>query len=198
MALAAALTLLALPAFAVPMPDDMSLGSPTAPVTVTEYASLGCPHCAAWSREVFPAFKKRFIDTGRVRFVLREMLNGDPDVAAAGFLTARCGGPEHYFQIVEGLFAAEPQMAADGNDLPSLLKVAGDAGLTKTQVAACLSDHAALDALEKRVDVHTQADHVEGTPTFDVNGKRMDGEQPLAALATAIDQAGRHPVARKR
>ncbi len=62
---------------------------------------------------------KRFIDTGRVRFVLREMLNGDPDIAAAGFLTARCAGPAHYFQIVEGLFAAQPQMVADGDDLPA-------------------------------------------------------------------------------
>jgi protein-disulfide isomerase len=198
LAIAALLALLATPAVAAAMPDDMSLGSPKAPVTVTEYASLGCPHCATWARDVFPAFKKRFIDTGRVRFVLREMLNGDPDVAAAGWLTARCAGPAHYFQVVEGLFAAEPQIAADGDDLPSLLKVAGEAGLSKVQVSACLSDHAALAALQKRVDTHEHADHVEGTPTFDVGGKRLAGEQSLAALTTAIDQAGRHPTGGRR
>jgi protein-disulfide isomerase len=190
-ALAAALLILAAPAAAAPLPDDMSLGSPRAPVTVIEYASLGCSHCATWSREVFPAFKARFVVTGKVRFVLREMLTGDPDVAAAGFLTARCAGAAHYFQVVEGLFAAEPQMAADGDDLPSLLKVAGAAGLTKAQVSACLSDHAALADLEKRVDAHVQADHVNGTPMFDVNGTRLEGEQSLAALTAAIKAAHR-------
>jgi protein-disulfide isomerase len=100
--------------------------------------------------------------------------------------------------VVEGLFAAEPQIAADGDDLPSLLKVAGEAGLSKVQVSACLSDHAALAALQKRVDTHEHADHVEGTPTFDVGGKRLAGEQSLAALTTAIDQAGRHPTGGRR
>jgi protein-disulfide isomerase len=189
--LISAVAALAAPALAAPLPDDMSLGNPKAPVTVIEYASVGCPHCATWSREVFPAFKKRFIDTGRVRFVLREMLTGDPDVAAAGFLTARCAGATHYFQVVEGLFAAAPQMAADNDDMPSLLKVAGEAGLSKTQVADCLSNHAALADLEKRVDAHVNADHADSTPTFDINGKRLEGEQSLMTLAEAIDAAGR-------
>ncbi len=191
------LALLAAPVAAAPLPDDMSLGNPKAPVTVIEYASLGCPHCGVWSQDVFPAFKKRFIDTGRVRFVLREMQMGDPDIAAAGFLTARCAGAAHYFQVVEGLFAAQPQMFADGDDLPSLLKVAGEAGLTKVQVSACLSDHAALADLEKRVDNHVNLDHVESTPTFDINGKRLAGEESLAALTTAINQAAAHPARRR-
>ncbi|MGH7023931.1 MAG: DsbA family protein [Caulobacteraceae bacterium] len=170
-------------------PADMALGSPKAPVTVIEYASIGCPHCGTWARDVFPEFKRRFIDTGRVRFVLREMLTGDADVAAAGFLTARCAGPEKYFQVVEGLFEAQPKMAEDGDDLPSLLQVAGQAGLSKVQVSDCLADHAALSALEARSDGYARDDHVDGTPTFDINGTRMVGEQSLAALTTAIDAA---------
>lgn len=174
-------------------PGDMSLGNPKAPVTVIEYASIGCSHCGAWSREVFPEFKRRFIDTGRVRFVLREMLTGDADVAAAGFLTARCAGEAKYFQVVEGLFAAQPQMAADGDDLPSLLKVAAGAGLSKAQVSDCLSDHAALTALEARADSYVRDDHVDGTPTFDIAGKRLAGERSLADLTAAIDAAAPHP-----
>ncbi len=169
--------------------DDMSLGAPTAPVTVIEYASLGCPHCGTWSREVFPEFKRRFIDTGKVRFVLRELLFGDQNVAAAGFLTARCAGKDKYFQVVEGLFAAQPQEAVDGNDLPSLLKVAGEAGLSQAQVSACLGDHAALAELETRTDGYVHDDHVNGTPTFDVAGKRIVGEASLADLSAAIDTA---------
>jgi len=168
--------------------DEMSLGKAAAPVTVVEYASLGCPHCAVWSREVFPEFKRRYIDSGRVRFVLREMLTGDSAVAAAGFLTARCAGPAHYFQIVEDLFAAEPRMERDGDDLPALLDVAARAGLTRSQVAACLSDHAALAALQARTDAHAKLD-AEGTPAFDVAGKRFSGDTSLAALAAAIDAA---------
>ena len=174
-------------------PGDMSLGNPRAPVTVIEYASIGCPHCGAWSRDVFPAFKRRFIDTGRVRFVLREVLFGDPDVAAAGFLTARCAGEAKYFQVVEGLFAAQPRMAADGDDLPALLEVAAAAGLSKAQVSDCLSDHAALTALEARSDAYARDNHIEGTPTFDVAGKRLTGEQSLADLTTAIAAAPHRP-----
>jgi protein-disulfide isomerase len=169
----------------------MSIGRANAPVTVVEYASLGCPHCGDWARDVFPQFKRRFIDTGRVRFVLREMLFGDANTAAAGFLTARCGGPAHYFQIVEGLFDAQPRMAAEGDDLPSLLKVAGAAGLTKVQVSDCLSDHAALAALEARANANAANNHVEATPTFDINGKRIEGGASLAQLTAAIAAAPR-------
>jgi protein-disulfide isomerase len=174
--------------------DDMSLGKPAAPVTVIEYASLGCPHCGTWSREVFPAFKRRYIDTGRARFVLREMLTGDSNVAAAGFLAARCAGKAKYFQVVEGLFAAQPQMQRDGDDLPSLLKVAGDAGLTRDQVSACLTNKAALAALEARADGYARDDRVTGTPTFDIAGRRIEGEASLAAIAAAI--AAARPSAR--
>jgi protein-disulfide isomerase len=169
--------------------DDMSLGAPAAPVTVIEYASLGCPHCGTWSREVFPEFKRRFVDTGKVRFVLREVLFGDQNVAAAGFLTARCAGRAKYFQVVEGLFAAQLREQADGDDLPSLLKVAGEAGLSQAQVSACLGDAAALAALEARADANVRDDHVNGTPTFDIAGKRIEGEASLAALTAAIADA---------
>ena len=171
-------------------PDDMALGRPGAPVTVIEYASIGCPHCGVWARDVFPAFKRRFIDTGRARFILREMLTGDSAVAAAGFLTARCAGPTKYFQMIEGLFAAQPQMEADGDDLPSLLKVAGEAGLSKTQVSACLADPHALSALEARSEGYARDNHIDGTPTFDVGSRRLVGEQSLAALTAAIDAVG--------
>src|SRR5665213_1004091 len=88
---------------------DMALGSLRAPVTVIEYASVGCPHCAVWARTVFPAFKKKYINTGKVRFVFREMLTGDPALAAAGFLVARCAAPAKYFQVVDAIFADQDQ-----------------------------------------------------------------------------------------
>lgn len=193
LAAAAFLVLTAVAAHAQGLPDEMSLGNPAAKVTLIEYGSLGCPHCGAWAREVWPQFKRQFVDTGQVRFVLREMLTGDADMAAAGFLTARCAGRDKYFQVVAGLFAAQPQMMADGDDLPTLLKVAAQAGLSNTQVSACLSDHAALSALEARVDRWAREDGVEATPTFDVNGRKFAGETSLADLAQAIAAAEAAP-----
>ena len=186
--IAAAMALCAVPALAA-SGNDMSLGRADAKVTVIEYASLGCPHCGAWEREVFPAFRRRFIDSGQVRFVLREMLNGDAGVAAAGFLTARCAGRDKYFQVVEGLFDAQPRMQAEGSDLPATLDVAAKAGLTRDQVSACLSNRQALAALEARADAYARDDHVDGTPTFDIDGRRLEGEASLAELASAIDAA---------
>ena len=173
--------------------DDMSLGAQTAPVTVIEYASVGCSHCGAWAREVFPAFKKQFIDTGRVRFVLREMLTGDAAVAAAGFLTARCAPRDKYFQVVDELFDAQPRMDRDGDDMPALLEAAAHAGLSNAQVSACLGDHAALAALEARADSWSRDAHVNGTPEFDVAGRRFTGETSLAELTAAIDAAQHRP-----
>src|SRR4051812_17923156 len=83
--------------------DDKALGKVGAPVTVIEYGSVACPHCAAWDRDVFPAFKAKFIDTGRIRYVFREMLTGDPNLAAAGFVTARCAPPAKYFDVVHAI-----------------------------------------------------------------------------------------------
>src|SRR4051812_5990791 len=97
LALAAALTLGvcgAGAAFAAAANDDMVMGKANAPITVIEYASVGCPHCADWNKEVFPAFKAKYIDTGQVRYIAREILAGDPNLAAAGFLIARCAGKD--------------------------------------------------------------------------------------------------------
>src|SRR5215469_13778378 len=83
---------------------DMSLGNPQAKVTVIEYASLGCPICAKWNNDNFAAFKAKYVDTGKVHYVLREMRTGDAPVAAAGFLLARCVGKDKYFQVVDAVF----------------------------------------------------------------------------------------------
>jgi protein-disulfide isomerase len=184
---ALALTLL-LAATPAAVPPEMSLGRASAPVTVVEYASLGCPHCGVWSRDVFPAFQRQYIATGRVRFVLREMLNGDADLAAAGFMIARCAGRGRYFEVVEGLFAAQPRMQREGID-PPLFDVAAKAGLSRAQIGACLGDHQALMALEARADGYARDDKVGGTPTFDVAGRRLEGEASLDDLAKAIGAA---------
>ena len=171
--------------------DDMTLGSPRAPVTVIEYASVGCPHCGTWAREVFPAFKKTYIDTGKARFVFREMLYGDPSLAAAGFLTARCAGRARYFQVVDAIFAAQPKIAAGAAPAATLRAIAQDAGLSGAKFDACVADPAALSALQARTLRHETLDKITGTPTFVVGARTLEGEQSVAELGAAIAAARR-------
>jgi protein-disulfide isomerase len=176
------------------LPDEMSLGSPTAKVTMIEYASVACPHCARWNNEVFPAFKAKYIDTGRVRYVAREALTGDPAVAAAGFLTARCAGKDKYFQVVDAIYRAQAQMETSGQPHAVLLTIARSAGLTDAQFEACIRDEGQLKALEARWDGYMTKDKINGTPTFVVNGKVYDkGEMSLAELDAAVAEAQAAP-----
>ena len=194
--LALALTAVALMAAAPAKPPAtlqpdgvMVLGFPRARVTVTEYASVGCPHCAHWARTVYPAFKAKYIDTGRVRFEFHEMLTGDGALAAAGFLLARCAGPDHYFQVVDQVFARQLDIAQHG--AAPLQEIGEAAGVTPERFKSCLSDNAALKALGERTDADAKAHDVNGTPTFFVNGVRMKGDAVLSDFDTAIAHARR-------
>jgi len=167
---------------------DMSLGSPKARVQVVEYASLSCPHCARFNAEVFPAFKSKYVDTGKVRYTLREMLTPPAQVAAAGFLLARCAGPEKYFAVVDEVFRSQDKW--DGEVRGVLLGVAKANGLSESQFTACMSDAAALKALNVRVKAAIDMG-VDSTPTFFVNGKKFEGEMSLQQLDAAVAAATR-------
>jgi protein-disulfide isomerase len=194
LALSIGLAVVAGPVLAAPdwkvEPNDMTLGSAKAPVTVIEYASASCPHCAWFNNEVFPAFKAKYIDTGKVRYVMREFLTPPEQVAALGFLAARCGGPAHYFTILDQIFRHQAEIYQN-NDLQGvLLKAAKAGGVGEAQLNACLYDGKALAALNERVNTYISRDDVNGTPTFVVNGKPLpDGEKTLVQMDEAIADA---------
>lgn len=179
--------------------DDMALGNPKAPVAVIEYASVGCPHCAAWNNDVWPAFKAKYVTTGRVRYVVREMLTGEPTLAAVGFMLARCAGPARYFPVVEAIYRRQASMfeagAAPEPILRDIAKTAG--GMTDAAFDACLGDDKGRVAVNARAERHTSQDGVHSTPTFFVNGKRFEGELTLAQFADAIHTAAA-PARRRR
>jgi protein-disulfide isomerase len=181
-------------------PDDMVMGSPKARVTVIEYASASCPHCARFNNEVFPAFKAKYVDTGRVLYVFREFLTEPASLAAAAFLTARCAGKGRYFGVVDAFFHAQADIYATGELKSHLLKIAADAGMTPAQVDACLSDPKTEQALNDRVKRYADRDGVDSTPTFLVGGQKLIGEQSLAALDKAITAAesAMRPIRRHR
>jgi|HubBroStandDraft_1064217.scaffolds.fasta_scaffold45538_3 protein-disulfide isomerase len=171
------------------LPTDMSLGSPSAKVTVTEYASLGCPICAMWNNDNFAAFKAKYIDTNQVHYVLKEMTNGDGPVATAGFLLARCAGKDKYFQVVDSVWREEaPYLESDkaAEKANALRKIAESAGLSDQQFDTCVTNDAARDQLNKKVEQTVATDHVEATPTFMVNGKVCDDCQDPKNLDKAI------------
>jgi len=177
-------------------PGDMSLGNPKAPVHVVEYLSLTCSHCAHFHEAVFPAFKAKYVDTGRVYFTVRELLTAPAQVAAAGFLLARCNGGTKYFSIVDQVFKSQSRWQG-GQIKPIFVQIAKDNGLTEAQFEACLTDEKASAALESRLEYATGTDKVTATPTFFVNGVLMPNDQvPTlaeldAAIAKALEPTGR-------
>jgi protein-disulfide isomerase len=170
-------------------PPEHVIGEARAPVTVTEYASVGCPHCATWANDVFPAFKKAYLDTGKARFAFHEMLTGDVELAVAGFLVADCAPPDRYFQVIDSIFADQLAIAQGG--APALMKVAQGAGLTAAQFQACLTNEAALKELQDRTQADAQGHGVDSTPTFLIGDQKLVGELTLEQLSAAIEKARR-------
>jgi len=171
-----------------PLPDDLSMGNPKAKIQVIEYASLSCPHCAHFNEAVFPALKAKYIDTGKVRYTLKEMLTEPATVAAAGFLMARCAGPDKYFKVVDEVFRSQPRWQS-GSIKPILQEIGAANGLDAAKFNACLQDQAAIDAVTARAE-RAQQDGVNSTPTLFINGKRIENV-PLtpADLDAAIASA---------
>ena len=174
---------------------DMDMGNPNSPVTLVEYASATCSHCARFDRDVFPTLKARYIDTGKIHYVFREFLTPPVPVAAAAFVLARCAGKDKYFQVVEAVFRSQEEMFATQDSRTPLLRIAKSMGMTEESFNTCLSDSAALDAVQKRMDRGITEDKIEGTPTFLVNGKQVaSGETTLEVLAKALDTAAAAPA----
>ncbi|MDB5430218.1 MAG: disulfide bond formation protein DsbA [Caulobacter sp.] len=170
--------------------DDMSMGKADAPVTMIEYASASCPHCAKFNNDVFPEFKKKYIDTGKVHYVFREFLTAPVPVAAAGFLLARCAGNDRYFSVLDAVFRAQPEMFADGTDAgatPVLKRIAKDqAGMSEAQFAACIGNEDNMAKLNDRVSKYAADNKIQYTPTFVVGDKRVEGEVTLQQLDELI------------
>jgi protein-disulfide isomerase len=164
--------------------DDISMGSETAPVTIIEYASMTCPHCAAFEAQVFPKLKEKYIDTGKVRFILREFpLDG---LAAAAFMLARCAGPDKYYPMVETLFAQQAKWAVR-NPLEPLLAIAKQAGFTQQSFEACINNKDQLNKVQQVRDRASQKFKVKATPTFFINGELHEGGMSIEDLDKAIE-----------
>lgn len=167
---------------------DMAIGADAgAKVTVVEYASVTCGACAAWQNTVWPEFKAKYVDTKKVRFVFRELPTPPVDVAAAGFMLARCAGDDKYFEVVHAIMSSQQEWAAGVPPRQSLNRIAQGAGLSDQQIQTCLNDKDGIAALEKRIQAASAAG-VSGTPSFYVNDQKI-ADPSLQSLSAAVDAA---------
>jgi protein-disulfide isomerase len=156
---------------------EMTMGDPSAPVTVIEYASMTCTHCAHFAKETFPEFKEKYIDTGKVYFIFREFPL-DP-VATAAFMLARCVPESQYFTFVEAMFKNQDLWAFTDDRIGGLTKMAKQAGLTQEKFDECLKNQELLDGVNWVRQRGAETFEVSSTPTFFINGEEVRGALPF-------------------
>lgn len=166
---------------------DRSIGRADAPVTVIEYASFSCNHCADWHRFVFPAFKERLIDTGQVRFVFRNLPTLPEEISLPGAALARCAAPERFFDVVSALMLGQDAVLRGGNREDWYAPAIAVSGRTQAQIEACAVTPATRNAINRDIDSATAAG-VSSTPAFFVNGRRVT-DRSLGGLEVAIRAA---------
>ncbi len=169
----------------VPGPlGDRTLGKADAPVTIIEYASLTCPHCAHFETTTFPELKKRYIDTGKVRYIFREFVLNELD--ALVIMLARCADPDKYFPFVETLYATQDQWVMQ-NAIPPLMAIAKQAGFTEDSFKKCASNQQLFDSISAQRDRASKNFGVSSTPTFFINGQMHAGDLPMADMEKLIE-----------
>ena len=166
---------------------DMALGPADAKVTITEFASMTCPHCAAFNAEVFPKIKSEYIDSGKIRYIFREF---PLDVkATAGSMVARCianGDAGKYFAVVDLLFRQQGDWVMK-NTTETLIRIGKQAGFSQEKVENCLKDQDLLNKLAADQKYATEVLKVDSTPTFFINGEKIKGETSFEEFKKKID-----------
>ncbi len=152
---------------------EMVLGRNDAPVTIIEYSSLGCPHCANFHRETLPRIKKDYIDTGKVRLIFRDFPLGTPALAAA--MIARCAGPARFFGFIEIIFRSQAQWSRSDDPLKALTRVVRIGGMTEADVQACLKYQTLLDGIRQGATMAQENHKISSTPSFLIGGRMITG-----------------------
>jgi protein-disulfide isomerase len=164
---------------------DHALGDPNAPVTIIEYASLTCPHCAEFHEDVLPQLKERYIAPGKVRLVYRDFPLDQRALAAASL--AHCAGPERYFGFLDVLFQTQESWARADDYLAALERLGKLGGLTEAEMEACFADEELTNRiLQTRLEAQDQHE-ISSTPTFIIDGKAYSGSRGIDEFGELID-----------
>ena len=165
---------------------DRALGDPNAPVKIVEYMSMTCPHCAHFHNTVFEEIKKKYIDTGKVYFVIREF-PFDPRAAAA-FMLARCAPEQQYFPFISMLFKQQQSWATAQDARAALLQMSKMAGFSQESFEACLTNQQLLNDVNATMQRGATEFGVNSTPTFIINGKKYSGDMSVETMSALIDK----------
>ncbi len=165
---------------------DLALGPKDAKVTIVEYASMTCGHCAHFTKDVWPELKKKYVDTNKVHYVFREFPLDN--LAAAASMLARCTGEDKAFSLIEVLFEKQNEWAfGEGNPVPRLFEIAKQAGFTQESFDKCLTDQKLLDEITAGRTRAGEVFGVSATPTFFINGKKLDGAPTMEKFDAMIE-----------
>lgn len=170
---------------------DLVYGNPDAPVTIVEYASLTCPHCATFANNYFPELKEKYLDTGKAKLVYRNYIMNRVDIAASA--AARCSNKDVTKQLMKVFFARQGDWGRSEAPLDELAALARRAGISRTQFDQCVSNEAMLKHLMAITTEAIDKFEVTSTPSFFVNGKRMDFgtfDEALEQIGEAVEDAG--------
>jgi len=171
---------------------DILIGNPRAPVSVYEYLSPSCIHCATWHRETFPRVQTELIDTGQISWVLREVMTPPLNLSFPAVLLARRVGPNQYFSFINAVFAAQPEIFRTGDIETSLVRIAQSFGLGRAEYDACLRNWEAIARASQRTDLAT-ASGIVAAPTFVVGNISIEEGQATTVemIAAAVAKARR-------
>lgn len=163
---------------------DKILGSESAPVTIVEYASVTCPHCATFHQQTYPTLKSKYIDTGKVRLIFREFPTAPAPVSIAGFMLARCA-EDDYFLMLDAIFGQQRVWSQDPYN--GLLRIARQAGFSQEKFDSCLKDQKLAEEIQQVAQRGNSEFGVESTPTFFINGKKYVGALSVAELEKILE-----------
>jgi len=170
---------------AAPRFRDIVLGNPDAPVTVIEYASMTCSHCASFHTGTLPKLKEQYIDTGKVKFIMREFPLDN--LAGAASMLARCVSEDKFYPFVDMLFEKQSQWARASDPVQELRQITKLAGFTEERFNQCVTDQEALEYIQQVRSDGDQKYDIRATPTLIINGQKLEGAQPIERLQAVID-----------
>ncbi len=167
--------------------SERILGNSDAKVTMIEYASMTCPHCANFHTKTFPAIKKEYIVTGKIKFIYRDFPLDQFALAAA--MMARCSAKERYFGVVDVIFRTQREWVRNPNPRKALEQIGKIVGVSENTYEACVTDKVVHDGIMKMRNDAVEKYKVRTTPTFVVNEKKINGGLPLEELRKVLDAA---------